>query len=44
VLAQYDGQGDGGDNQHHAKQNGESTSYAHEMRPSRYQPTTIREQ
>src|SRR6266849_10178109 len=30
VLAQHDYQGNGGCDQHHAEQNGESTSYAHE--------------
>ena len=44
MLAQHDSQGDGGDNQHHAKEDGESTSYAHEIRPPRCQSATIREQ
>ena len=31
MLAQHDGQGDGSDDQHHAKPDGESASYAHEI-------------
>jgi hypothetical protein len=34
MLALNDSQSDGSDDQHHAEQNGEATSYAHEMRPS----------
>jgi len=44
MLAQHDGQGDGDDNQHHAKKDGESTSYAHELNRRDARPTTIREQ
>ena len=44
MLAQHDGQGDGDDNQHHAKKDGESTSYAHELDRRDARPTTIREQ
>ena len=31
MLAQHNCQSDGGDDQHHAKQDGKSTSYAHEI-------------
>jgi hypothetical protein len=44
MLAQHDCQGDGGDYQHHAKQDGESTSYAHEIDRRDARPTTIKEQ